>query len=253
MSGGEIAFARLTYPEAEAAARRGAALILPAGSVEPHGPHLPLDTDLIIAAAMAEEAARGCRAAGIEAYVLPAIAYAVTDFAKGFGGAVSLSEATASALIAETCMGLVRQGFERIAVANVHLEPAHLRSIRSAVARVREATGVEVLFPDITSKRWGRMLTGEFKSGACHAGSFESSLVMACAPGSVREEERKALAPNPTSLSRKIKEGALSFKEAGGERAYFGAPAEATREEGLATLRTLAGILVTAIREGRSE
>ena len=253
MTRADLAFARLTYLEAEAAAKRDVVLILPVGAVEPHGPHLPLDTDLIIAGGMAEMAADLCRQAGIEAYVLNPLAYAVTDFARGFGGAVSIARDTASALVAEVCRALVGQGFRRIVLANAHLEPAHLDSLRAAVTRVKEATGVEVLFPDITSRRWGRMLTDEFRSGACHAGSFETSLVMACAPEAVRETERRSLPPNPVSLSRKIKEGVTGFKEAGGERAYFGAPADASREEGLATLRTLAGILLTSIQEGRSE
>ena len=49
--------------------------------------------------------------------------------------------------------------------------------------------------------------------------------------------------------SEKIREGANSFREAGGDRAYFGDPAGATAAEGESTLDTLASILVTAIRE----
>ncbi len=245
-----LAFARLTYPEAEEAARRGAVLILPVGSTEPHGPHLPLDTDIIIAVAMAERAALRLREAGTQAYVLPSLPYAVTDFARGFGGAVSVTPSAATEILAETFRSLIGQGFRRIAVANAHLEPAHLDSIRAAVAMAKEFTGVEVIFPDLTSKRWARMLGEEFRSGACHAGSFETSIVMALRPEDVREPIRTVLPPNPTSLSRKIKEGVADFKEAGGDRAYFGDPAAATAGEGERTLDTLAGILVTAVTEG---
>lgn len=248
-----LAFARLTYPEAEEAALRNAILILPVASVEPHGPHLPLDTDAIIAEGMAERAAMKLRSSGSEAYVLPSLPYAVTEFARGFGGAVSISAATASAVMKECCLALIARGFRRIAIANAHLEPAHLASIREAVASVEEATGVETLFPDLTSKRWGRMLGDEFRSGACHAGSFESSIVLTLRPEDVREEIRVSLPPNDISLSKKIREGALDFRSAGGGRAYFGHPAAATPEEGELLLDILAGILVTAIAEGRSE
>jgi creatinine amidohydrolase len=247
--GAPLAFARLAYPEAEEAARSGAVLILPIGSTEPHGPHLPLDTDVVIVEAMAGRAAERLRAEGVEAYVLPPIAYAVTEFGRGFGGAISVSAPTAAALLEEILSAFAAQGFSRIAVASAHLEPAHLGSIRDACARVKDVTGVEVIFPDLTTRRWASMLTEEFKSGACHAGRFETSIVMARRPEDVREEVRATLPPNPVSLSRKIREGVTDFRSAGGDRAYFGDPAAATAEEGASTIETLAEILVTAVRE----
>jgi creatinine amidohydrolase len=248
-----VAFARLTYSEAEGAARRNAILILPVASLEPHGPHLPLDTDAIIAEGMAERAVTKLRDAGSEAYLLPTLPFAVTDFARGFGGAVSIPLATAEAMLKQACLALIALGFRRLIVANAHLEPAHLISIRGAIVQVRTLTGVETLFPDLTSKRWGRMLGDEFRSGACHAGSFETSIVLARRPQDVREEMRLSLPPNTTSLSRKIREGAVDFRSAGGDRAYFGDPAAATVEEGELMLDVLAGILVAAVTEGRSE
>jgi creatinine amidohydrolase len=248
----DFAFSHLTWVEAEEAARGNAALILPVGSTEPHGPHLSLDTDVLIAEAMATRAAARLRESGQKAYVLPPIAYAVTDFAKGFGGAVSVSARTASALIEEVCRSLISLDFQTIAIATAHLEPAHLASVRDACARMKETAGVEPIFPDITTKRWGRMLNDEFRSGACHAGSFETSVVMVHSPEDVREEMLAQLPPVPISLSRGIKEGITTFMEAGGERAYFGDPAASSAEEGERTIDTLAEILVTAIGESRS-
>jgi len=249
----EVSFARMTWPEAEEAARRGAALILPVGSVEPHGPHLPLDTDVIIAEAMAERAARMLRAGSGEAWVLPSLPFSVTDFSAGFGGAISVGPDAVSTILTDACASLARQGFRRIALANAHLEPGHRESLRASVEAARRASGADVVFPDLTSKRWARMLTEEFRSGACHAGQFETSIVMARQPAAVREEIRRGLAPNPISLSRKIRDGAATFRAAGGHQAYFGNPAAATAEEGRSTIETLATILATAIREGRSE
>jgi creatinine amidohydrolase len=58
-----------------------------------------------------------------------------------------------------------------------------------------------------------------------------------------------ALAPNPASLSTAIRAGKATFAEAGGPRAYFGAPAEATADEGRATLEILGEILAEAVAE----
>ena len=99
----------------------------------------------------------------------------------------------------------------------------------------------------MTRKPWALRLSDEFKSGACHAGQYEGSVVMARAPELVREDVRRALAPNPSSLSVAIREGKQSFEEAGGPEAYFGAPAAASAEEGERTIDTLAGILCEAV------
>ena len=68
-------------------------------------------------------------------------------------------------------------------------------------------------------------------------------------PELVREGVAAALAPNPSSLSSAIREGRHTFAEAGGPRAYFGWPAEATAAEGRATLETLGEILDEAVAE----
>ncbi len=70
---------------------------------------------------------------------------------------------------------------------------------------------------------------------------------MAERPDLVRDQVRAALPPNPASLSTAIREGRKTFEEAGGPEAYFGFPAEATAEEGRATLKTLGAILADAV------
>jgi hypothetical protein len=55
-------------------------------------------------------------------------------------------------------------------------------------------------------------------------------------------------APNPASLSRAIRDGQRSFEEAGGARAYFGFPSQATPEEGRGTIEVLGAILDEAVQ-----
>ena len=100
-----------------------------------------------------------------------------------------------------------------------------------------------VAFPNLAAKPWALRLGEEFKSGACHAGQFETSIVLAERPELVRDAIRETLPPNPASISRAIREGKRDFDEAGGPRAYFGYPAQATAEEGRATVETLGAIL----------
>jgi len=70
---------------------------------------------------------------------------------------------------------------------------------------------------------------------------------MAARPALVKDALRRSLPAVPASLSRAIREGKSDFAAAGGPRAYFGAPAEATREEGEATIDALGAILEEAV------
>ena len=94
-------------------------------------------------------------------------------------------------------------------------------------------------------------ITDEFKSGACHAGSYESSVILAARPELVRDEIRLSLPPNPVSIAHAIREGKKTFEEAGGDEAYFGDPAAASAEEGHQTLGILGEILAEAVLEER--
>jgi len=237
----------LTWPEAEAAWKSGAVAVLPVGATEAHGPHLPIQTDVVIAEAMAREGARLLEAQGIRTLILPSIAYSVAEYAGGFAGTLSISPEAASTVLLDLAKALARQGARCLAVANAHLEPAHIASIAATVEHVRQTGLLPVAFPDVTRKPWALRLSEEFRSGACHAGRYEGSIVMAERPDLVREEVRKKLPPNPASLSTAIREGKRTFAEAGGPEAYFGWPADATAEEGRRTVAILGGILEEAV------
>ena len=238
-----------TWKEARDAFDRGLVAILPVGSTEAHGPHLPLATDVIISEEMARRAASKLAERQIEAVVLPPIAYSVTDFSADFPGTISIKKATAAALIRDVCVSLYRQGARLVVIANSHLEPEHIASINDAIEQVKNDTGNMVAFPDKRRRRWAETLSEEFRRGDCHAGSYETSLVMAARPELVREALREGLERVPISIAAKIREGASSFSEAGGTEAYFGDPRGASVEEGEAMYQALSDMLVTAVVE----
>lgn len=237
----------LTYEEARQLVDAGAVALLPAGATEAHGPHLPLATDVVIASSGAERAVRLLRAEGVPSVVLPPLAYAVTEFAAGFGGTLSLPIETATALVRDVVLATRRAGFPGLVVCNAHLEPGNLKALRDGIDAAN-AEGARAVFPDVTRKPHALRLGEEFRSGACHAGSYETSLVLAARPDLVRERVSMQLAPNPASLSVAIREGKRTFEEAGGPEAYFGYPAEASRAEGEALYRELAEVFADAAR-----
>ena len=238
----------MTWEEARDSAGPASVAILPVGAMEAHGPHLPLDTDVIIAQAMARAGAARLTARGLRPLLLPPLAYTTAAFAQGFAGTMSLRPQTVTATVLEIAANLRQQGFGMLAIANAHLDPAHLGSLEAAAIAIRHDLKLPVAFPNLVAKPWALRLSDEFKSGACHAGQFETSIIMAERPELVRNETRAILPPNPASLSRAIRDGKQSFEEAGGARAYFGFPAQATTEEGRATIEVLGAILDEAVQ-----
>ncbi len=238
-------FSDMTWEEVRDAAD-GAVAILPIGAVEAHGPHLPLGTDVIIA----EEMARACAArldeAGVTAFVLPPIWYTAAPFAQGFPGTVSVERETVRDTVLQVAASLARHGIRALAVANAHLDPAHVQALRDAEQQ-SETGGAQILFLDLTRRRVAEQLTDEFRTGACHAGRFEGSMILAVAPHLVRVEIADGLEPVPSSLSDAIQAGKTSFEEAGGERAYFGWPADASAKEGRETLDVLGVLLADRV------
>jgi creatinine amidohydrolase len=180
--------------------------------------------------------------------VLPALPFTTARFAESFAGTLSLRPATATAVLADLAAGLARHGFAVLAIANAHLDPAHLAALEVAAGQIRRDLGLPVAFPNLTLKPWAPRLTEEFRSGACHAGQFETSIVLAERPELVRDAIRSTLPTNPASLSRAIRDGKQSFEEAGGPRAYFGSPSQATAEEGRVTIEALGAILDEAVQ-----
>lgn len=240
------AFADLTSAQvAEVlAGPRKPVLLLPVGAVEPHGPHAPLGTDEIISAGMcARAAARLTDDPDVRVLVLPALNYGVTRFGAAFPGAVSVSEATLHALVVDVCGSLAAQGFPRIVVVNNHFEPAHVETLRKATAEA----GVAYL--DLVRRRHAARLTDEFRSGACHAGQYETSLVLADRPALVDTATMAALPPVPVNMPAAMADGKADFVAMGMDRAYCGAPADASAAEGQSTFDVLTDLLVETIRE----
>lgn len=242
---------KLTYPEAAELFGPRTVALVPIGSTEPHGPHLPLDTDVTIAHAQSERAARKLEAAGVPALLLPPLAYGLTNWTEGFAGRVTLRPGTLWSLLEDLVASLEQDGIRRIVLSNAHLEPAHVQVLRGVAMdhAERSEERAQVLFVDVTRRKNAEKLGDEFRSGDCHAGSYESSLVLAADPDSVRDGERRALPPVRIDLLEKMKAGVDGFRKAGAVRAYCGDPAAASAEEGEELLERLAEMILSACRE----
>jgi creatinine amidohydrolase len=247
------ALATMTWSDVRALANARTVAVLPAGAIEAHGPHLPLGTDIVIAEAMARAGAERLSARGFDVLLLPALAYAPAPFAASFAGTIHTSPEATTMMVRGIARSLAAHGVRATAIANAHHDPAHVTALRTAAAEVAADDDVIIVFPDLTRRRWAARLTDEFRSGACHAGRYEGSIVLAEHPENVKTSLMQQLRPNVRSLVDAIHAGRSTFVEAGGPDAFFGYPAEASADEGRATIAVLGAILEEAVLEALGE
>jgi mycofactocin precursor peptide peptidase len=156
---------RRTWPEA--GQWTGPATLVPLGSVEQHGPHLPLDTDTRIAVAVASRYA--ARRPGL--LVAPALAYGASGEHETFPGTVSLGTAATAHALVELVRSLSRWCPRTVFVIG---HGGNADAVRTAVATLA-SEGRPVL-------PWYAAVPG----GDAHAGRTETSLMLAVAPQDVR-------------------------------------------------------------------
>jgi creatinine amidohydrolase len=226
--------AEMTSPRLEAL--RDPIALWPVGAVEPHGPHAPLGTDTLISVGMCERAAARLD----NAVVLPPLPFGVTRYGAAFAGAIGISEATLRAVVLDVATALDQQGFRRLVIVNNHFEPEQVATLRSAAAEAG------ALYLDLVRRRNAQRLTEEFRRGSCHAGRYETSLVLADAPQLV-DPEMASLPSNEVDMPAAMAAGRTDFVAMGMDRAYCGAPAEASAEEGRETFQTLTDMLVELV------
>jgi len=111
--------AELTAPEVADRLEAGAVAILPMGSLETHGPALPMG-DYLVAEEIAARIAEQALALGADALVAPAIPFGGEDFFAGVAGGITLSVATLTAVITEAAEAFIRTGTRRLLIVNGH-------------------------------------------------------------------------------------------------------------------------------------
>ena len=238
----------LSFTQIEGAFALGPVVaILPLGAIEAHGPHLPVGTDIWIAEAMARVGAEKLGKEGFSAVVLPALAYAPAPFADRHAGTLAIRPETLTALVVDIAAAATARGIKILVLANAHFDPAQVGALRSAVEQLQRSGCIRVAFPDLTRRRLAERLGEEFRSGACHAGSYESSILLAERPELVDEPVRRRLPPLPVSLVEAARKGQETFAAAGLDLAYCGDPAAASAAEGRALVAELGAILAEAV------
>ena len=172
-------FQELTQPEIAAQFRKNPLVILPAGSVEQHGPHLPAGTDIFAANVIGHAVAER-----MDGLVLPGGPLGVTPMHMPFEGTITLTPDTYMKVVVETCASTARHGAKYLLILNWH--EGNIPSLAIAAESLHRDHGMSVL--TVQACYVAAELYGKDSGGLTHGGEIEALAVLACRPDLVHLE-----------------------------------------------------------------
>lgn len=257
----------MTWPEVEEVLRAPNAVVIPVGSTEQHGLHLPLSVDSRCATYMAEQAARKVTEEHqIRAVVAPTIHYTeVVDF-ESFPGSIGISVDTEIRVIGDIARSLIKQGFKNIIFVNGH--SSNVIPINAALRQVF------VDFPDagLYAVNWWALgfeaIPKIRKSKIClHADELETSVSLVIQPENVHLDKavkefpsyslsEKWVFPDFYGPNRVFYHSRKNYPKLGTGPGVMGDPTLASRETGekviQAVVNDLAEIIVEVVKSADS-
>jgi creatinine amidohydrolase len=172
--------ASLTWRDAAEALARAQLALLPAGSIEQHGPHLPLDTDLAVAEALAHRLETDL---GDAAVLCPPIPYGISEHHMGFAGTLTLRPDTFAGVVLDVVESLAHWGVRRVLVVNGHGGNIDaLRLVSRTARRDPESMVAAVMWAQLAADEIAAAVRSASYGHACEV---ETSVVMALSPDRV--------------------------------------------------------------------
>jgi creatinine amidohydrolase len=196
----EYRYEKLTWPEINEAVEMGKVCVVPCGAVEQHGPHLPLDVDIVCPQGIAFGAGRQIPD---KMLVLPPVWYGYTGHVMDFPGTINTHYETFIHQVVDITRSLAYHGFKRILLLNGH--GSNMPNLDLAARRTNLETDADCILA-----AWWNLLTvdkeflprwrqSKFPGGCAHACELETSLYLYLDGDNVRKD--------------KIKNGEISFNK----------------------------------------
>lgn len=221
----------LSFSEIKSKKRR---VIIPLGSIEQHGPHLPVTTDILIAEYLANQISKK-----IPAYVIPGIPYGVSYEHRSFFN-ISINNDVLSELLTQICMSLAENGFRSIIILNGHHgNMGVLQYVPQKVASKNPKLNV-------FSINYWNLIEREFD----HAGFVETSLMLSINPKLVQMDKAKRGYSDTKRLHSTYStflNNPSSFKIT--KNGVWGDPTKANSSDGRKIMSTAIKNIIRSIRE----
>jgi creatinine amidohydrolase len=234
----------LSWPAVADAVRERPLALLPFGAIEEHGPHLPLDTDVVLADALAERIAA---ASGL--LRLPTIPLGQVWSLARFPGSLSVSDHTLVSIVADLAPGLARNGVRGLVLLTAHLGNVAALHAASRLLSERELLpALVVAYPGLREAGAEVREAPESHPSIMHADELETSMMLAVAPERVDMDRAVAEYPvyPPHFGSAPIRWDALD------RSGVFGDATASTAEKGerlLELITAAAGEMIDSWRE----
>ena len=194
-------FAEMIWWEIKEAAEQDRVAVLPVATYEDHGPHLPVDTDVVLCTGICERAVARIPS---EALLAPPVPHGYSPHHMDFHGTLTITWDTFIRYVKDVCCSLAHHGFKRILVVNGHgsnTSPLDMSARLTVIEYESRVLCASVNHWDLRrAKTVGAELRESDYGGTSHAGEYETSLYLALKPDLVdmsrAVDERSPLSPS---------------------------------------------------------
>ena len=230
----EVEWRKLRADQLRERARQDAMVILPIGSLEQHGPHLPVEVDSMLGETVALRTARLVAERGQPVLVLPVLWTGLSEHHMSFGGTISLDLPAFSALVEGVVRAAHRHGFRRIVLLNGH--GGNENALRCLTDELTPKLGIPIVqftYWYAASEAIGAIL--ETQAGLSHACEAETSMMMAVRPELVATDRIPLAKANRTADVADLVGGGVYLWRSIGSRSpsgVIGNPEAATPDKG---------------------
>lgn len=230
---------KLSWVDIQGYAQAHTNIVMPMGSIEQHGPHLPLGTDSIIVEEIAK-AACGRAAEKVSVLLTPTVVFGFSPHHLDYAGTLSLKSHQYIGLISRLIECLASKGFKRFILLNGH--GANDAPLNTLVREVRRELGIlagTTSYWDLAAHEISKLRESS-AGGICHACELETSLMLFLKPGLVSMKDALRYVPKSKSeylvldLFQKGKASFSHFVKDFSKSGVAGDPTLATKEKGRA-------------------
>lgn len=250
-------YEEFTWPEVRDAAAQNRVGVLPVGTIEQHGPHLPLITDVLTASEISRLAVERSPQAAV---LLPPVYYSFNEHHMDFPGTIAVDGETVVRYVRDIGVSLARHGFRKILLVNGHGSNVPFLDIAARQITIgTEAISAMVSWWSLIPKELlSELRESEYPGGMAHGCELETSVLLYLRPDLVQLDKAKRDIPAGTSrfffwdlqapAPINFQEWFSRYSETG----TLGDPTKATKEKGEKFVNAVVDQMVALISEFRS-
>lgn len=241
----------LSGPEVVDALGADSVIVLPLGAVEQHGPHLPLNTDLVVADAVSREVVSRV-GSECDAWLLPALPFTKSNEHAWAAGTTWLSATTLLSVLDDIGRSIAMTPARRLLFVNGHGGNSALVAVANRELRLKHGLMTFLAHPHVPADQGGTSAAGELGMGV-HGGMDETSMMLHLRPDLVDMSKARRSVPEKLADNLHVRfGGSVSFgwlSNDFGPDGVIGDPTGASADAGAAMFEASVGALCDVVRE----